>query len=62
MSSVAIRAESLAELLGQRDRLVQAIQGGMTSGSWDAVMPAFDGLLAAIARLEEEAGRTEGTR
>jgi hypothetical protein len=61
MSSVAIRTESLAELLGQRDRLVRAIQAGMASGSWDAVMPAFDGLLAAIARVEDEASRAGGT-
>jgi hypothetical protein len=60
MSGIAIQAEALAELLGQRDRLVQAIQAGMASGEWEAVMPAFDGLLAAIARLEDEARRAGG--
>lgn len=60
MSGITVQAETLAELLGQRDRLVQAIQAGIASGDWEAVMPAFDGLLTAVARLEDEARRAGG--
>jgi hypothetical protein len=37
----------------RRDDLVRAITAGMASGEWDQVMGPFDGLLAAIKRLEE---------
>lgn len=57
MPSVPIHAATLTALFGQRDRLVRAIQEGMASGSFEEVMPAFDGLLAAIAQLEEDARR-----
>jgi hypothetical protein len=52
MATVGVDAELLRDLLRQRDELVRAIAAGMTSGNWDPVMGAFDGLLATIARLE----------
>jgi hypothetical protein len=53
MPTVSVNAELLRDLLGQRDELVRAITAGMTSGDWDPVMGAFDGLLSTIARLED---------
>ena len=53
MPTVRVDAELLQRLLGQRDELVRSITAGMTSGDWDPVMGAFDGLLATIARLED---------
>ena len=53
MTMIAVEAELVLELLGRRDALVQAITAGMTSGEWDEVMRAFDGLLLALRRLEE---------
>lgn len=53
MPTVRVDAELLQNLLGQRDELVRFITAGMTSGDWDPVMGAFDGLLATIARLED---------
>jgi hypothetical protein len=53
MPTVAVETELVLELLGRRDALVQAITAGMTSGEWDEVMRAFDGLLLALQRLEE---------
>jgi len=47
-----VDAELLRDLLRHRDELVRSITAGMASGNWDAVMGAFDGLLATIARLE----------
>ena len=52
MSAVSVDTELLRELLRQRDALVRLITAGVASGDWDPVMGAFDGLLAAIARLE----------
>jgi hypothetical protein len=52
MATVGVDAELLRDLLRQRDELVRSIAAGMTSGNWDPVMGAFDGLLATIARLE----------
>ncbi|HSC71084.1 MAG TPA: hypothetical protein VLH58_07010 [Candidatus Methylomirabilis sp.] len=37
----------------RRDELVRAITAGMATGEWEQVMSPFDGLLAAIKRLEE---------
>jgi|WetSurMetagenome_2_1015567.scaffolds.fasta_scaffold18487_6 hypothetical protein len=59
MATVALDVEQLRDLLGQRDALVRALATGAASGNWDPVMPAFDGLLLAIARLEERLGRVE---
>jgi hypothetical protein len=53
MPTIAVETELVLELLGRRDALVQAITAGMTSGEWDEVMRAFDGLLLALRRLEE---------
>ncbi|MBP2672795.1 MAG: hypothetical protein H6Q87_1294 [candidate division NC10 bacterium] len=52
MPTVSVDAELLRDLLRHRDELVRSITAGMASGNWDAVMGAFDGLLATIARLE----------
>jgi hypothetical protein len=57
MATVAVDVEQLRELLEQRDALVRSLAAGAASGNWDPVMPAFDGLLLAIARLEEGLGR-----
>ena len=57
MATVAVDVEQLRELLEQRDALVHSLAAGAASGDWDPVMPAFDGLLLAIARLEEGLGR-----
>ena len=51
---VPVDAAVLRDLLGRRDELVRAITAGMASGEWDQVMAPFDGLLAAIKRLEED--------
>jgi hypothetical protein len=56
MPTVTVKREDLEELFGQRDALVQAITSGMASGDWSPVMPAFDRLLAVIARMEEQLG------
>jgi len=53
MTTIAVETELVLELLGRRDALVYAITAGMTSGEWDEVMRAFDGLLPALRRLEE---------
>jgi hypothetical protein len=52
MATVGVDAGLVQDLLRQRDELVRSITAGMTSGDWDPVMGAFDGLLATIARLE----------
>lgn len=59
MSTVSVDAELLRDLLRQRDELVRCITAGMASGDWDPVMGAFDGLLAAIARLEAGLPRSD---
>ena len=51
--SIPVDAAILQDLLMCRDELVRAITAGMTSGKWDQVMVPFDGLLAAIKRIEE---------
>lgn len=56
MPIVQIDAEVLQDLFGRRDELVQAITAGITAEEWDSVMRAFDGLLAALARLESSIG------
>jgi hypothetical protein len=53
-ASVPVDTALVRDLLARRDELVRAITAGMTSGEWDQVMGPFDGLLAAIKRLEEE--------
>jgi len=53
MSTIAIEASILRELLVRRDELVGAITAGMTTGDWDKVMVPFEGLLVAIKQLEE---------
>lgn len=60
MPTVSVDAELLQDLLSRRDDLVRTIAAGMTSGSWDPVMRAFDGLLATIARIEDALGRGNG--
>ena len=50
---VPVDAAIVQDLLSRRDELVRAITVGMASGEWDQVMGPFDGLLAAIKRLEE---------
>jgi hypothetical protein len=57
MATVRVDGELLRDLLRQRDELVRSITAGMTSGDWDPVMGAFDGLLATIARLEADLPR-----
>jgi hypothetical protein len=52
-STVRVDAALFQDLLMRRDDLVRAITAGMASGEWDQVMDPFDGLLAAIKRLEE---------
>ncbi len=52
-ATVCVDAALVQDLLGRRDELVRAITAGMASGEWDQVMGPFDGLLAAIKRLEE---------
>jgi alkylhydroperoxidase/carboxymuconolactone decarboxylase family protein YurZ len=52
-ATVRIDAALVQDLLVRRDELVRAITAGMASGEWDQVMGPFDGLLAAIKRLEE---------
>ena len=59
MATVVVDLDRLADLLGRRDALVHALAAGAASGNWDPVMYAFDGLLFAIARLEEGLGRIE---
>lgn len=53
MVTVGVDGDLLRELLRQRDELVRSITAGMSSGNWDPVMGAFDGLLVVIARLED---------
>ncbi len=53
MSTISLDSGLLAELFGRRDAVVRAIQAGAASGQWEPVMPAFDGLLAAIVQLEQ---------
>ncbi len=65
MPTIAVEAELLLELLDRRDELVRAITSGIVSEDWDAVMRAFDGLLAALKRLEDNLpapGNSTGTR
>ncbi len=50
---IPVEAAIVQDLLERRDELVRAITVGMASGDWDQVMGPFDGLLAAIKRLEE---------
>jgi alkylhydroperoxidase/carboxymuconolactone decarboxylase family protein YurZ len=52
-ATVRVDAALVQDLLVRRDELVRAITAGMASGEWDQVMGPFDGLLAAIKRLEE---------
>jgi hypothetical protein len=52
-ATVRVDVALVQDLLGRRDELVRAITAGMASGEWDQVMGPFDGLLAAIKRLEE---------
>ncbi len=52
MATIAVDTAVLQEVLGRRDLLVRAITESMQSGAWEPVMPAFDGLLAALAVLE----------
>ncbi len=52
-ATIRVDAALVQDLLVRRDELVQAITAGMASGEWDQVMGPFDGLLAAIKRLEE---------
>jgi hypothetical protein len=59
MPTVRVDTELLQELLRRRDELVGTIQAGMTSGDWDPVMRAFDGLLVTLTRLEESLDRAE---
>jgi hypothetical protein len=42
----------LERLLAQRDALVRAITSAASTQEWEAVMGAFDGLLAALKELE----------
>jgi hypothetical protein len=57
MATVAVDVEQVRELLGRRDVLVHSLAAGAASGDWEPVMSAFDGLLVAIARLEDSVGR-----
>ncbi len=59
MPTVSVDAALLRELLRRRDDLVRSITASMTSGDWDPVMGAFDGLLATIARLEANLPRAD---
>jgi hypothetical protein len=52
-ATVRVDPAVVQDLLARRDELVRAITAGMASGEWDQVMGPFDGLLAAIKRLEE---------
>jgi len=52
-ATVRVDPAVVQDLLARRDDLVRAITAGMASGEWDQVMGPFDGLLAAIKRLEE---------
>ncbi len=52
-ATVRVDPAVVQDLLARRDELVRAITVGMASGEWDQVMGPFDGLLAAIKRLEE---------
>lgn len=52
-ATVRVDPAVVQDLLVRRDELVRAITAGMASGEWDQVMGPFDGLLAAIKRLEE---------
>jgi hypothetical protein len=60
MPTVPVDAGLLQDLVSRRDDLVRTIEAGMTSGNWDPVMRAFDGLLSTIARLEDSLGRSDG--
>jgi hypothetical protein len=60
MSTVTVDSAMLHDILIRRDELVRAITSGMQSEDWDSVMRAFDGLLAAIARLEDSLARAGG--
>ncbi len=57
MTTVHVDAAALHDLLNRRDELVRAIATGVQSEDWNSVMRAFDGLLAAIARLEDSLPR-----
>ncbi|MGE5850738.1 MAG: hypothetical protein ACM362_11460 [Candidatus Methylomirabilota bacterium] len=52
-ATVRVDAAFIQDLLVRRDELVRAITAGMATGEWEQVMAPFDGLLAAIKRLEE---------
>jgi hypothetical protein len=52
-ATVRVDPAVVQDLLARRDELVRAITAGVASGEWDQVMGPFDGLLAAIKRLEE---------
>ncbi|HSD49928.1 MAG TPA: hypothetical protein VLG48_00870 [Candidatus Methylomirabilis sp.] len=52
-ATVRVDAALVQDLLVRRDELVRAITAGMATGEWEQVMSPFDGLLAAIKRLEE---------
>lgn len=60
MPTIPVEVAALRDLLARRDELVRAITAGMASGEWDQVMAPFDGLLAAITRLEESLGKAVG--
>lgn len=60
-ATVPVDLDLLKELLARRDLLVQAIAAGATSDAWEPVLDAFDGLLAALARLEESVGQSAPT-
>jgi hypothetical protein len=59
MATVSVDVEQLQDLLGRRNALVHALAAGAASGNWEQVMHAFDGLLLAIARLEEGLDRVK---
>lgn len=61
MSTISIDVTILEDLLLRKEDLVRSITAGMASGEWDRVMDAFDGLLAAIKRIEETL-ETEGRK
>ncbi len=52
MGAIPIQEEILQELLLRKAALVQAITTAMSSGTWEAVLPAFDDLLGTITRIE----------
>lgn len=58
--AIAVEVAVLQDVLARRDELVRAITAGMASGEWEQVMGPFDGLLAAIKRLEEHVEAARG--